>query len=452
MNTLVKRPLVLFLTFLFVIFFTMSSALAFAAEPSDVAESTQQEFENNGVNENKPALSGVAEKNSPNQLKSGPELLPLGRIKPQITDKEGRTTADFSKEYIDGIDFQNSLIMPFTYEDWTKIRFRVFDMNGTELVSETTGNDIFENATENNDHNKLKFAKELGAFKESDKIVLEVISDSIPDGYHLTYASSGAYTYGGYPSGSYESLFQPMNKFSMALQKYNYNSQGRDVLVAGKDIEYLETTWIYFALFDVHFDPSTGINIDDSQDIVKNGTIDGSSAVVTNRIQKDNSLVIPTPTKEGYKFLYWKADSTKLDPENPQRYSRINFSKIVGNPSWVDVNTYEYVNKRGDCEATFYPVWKKVHTVTFDSAGGTSVDPQKVVHGETATAPENPKKKYAKFLAWTLDNAAFNFNTPVTKDITLTAKWEDYTLPTTKNLTVNIGDEVSPESFITNLD
>ena len=68
-----------------------------------------------------------------------------------------------------------------------------------------------------------------------------------------------------------------------------------------------------------------------------------------------------------------------------------------------------------------------VYTVTFDSDGGTAVIAQKVVAGETATAPDNPTKQGYVFLFWTLNgaNTAYNFQTPVNGDITLIAKWQE---------------------------
>ncbi len=76
------------------------------------------------------------------------------------------------------------------------------------------------------------------------------------------------------------------------------------------------------------------------------------------------------------------------------------------------------------------------YTVSFNSNGGTEVKSQKVESGKKATKPANPTKQaistetYA-FENWytstdngtTLSDTAFDFNTPITKDITLYAKW-----------------------------
>lgn len=68
----------------------------------------------------------------------------------------------------------------------------------------------------------------------------------------------------------------------------------------------------------------------------------------------------------------------------------------------------------------------EVYTVTFDSYGGTPVPPaQEVEYGLTATEPAAPEKTGYTFDGWYLDEAEapFSFDTTITSDITLTAKW-----------------------------
>lgn len=85
----------------------------------------------------------------------------------------------------------------------------------------------------------------------------------------------------------------------------------------------------------------------------------------------------------------------------------------------------------------------EVYTVTFDSYGGTPVPPaQEVEYGLTATKPADPTLKGYTFAFWYLgedeQNAtAYDFNTPVTENITLTAKWEKKTYKVVAKLYVN---------------
>lgn len=87
------------------------------------------------------------------------------------------------------------------------------------------------------------------------------------------------------------------------------------------------------------------------------------------------------------------------------------------------------------------------YDVSFDSNGGTAVDTQKnVQYGTTATKPENPTREGYRFLGWfTKDGKAFDFSTPITKSMTLTAKWEivninAYIIPITSDGTQLVGD------------
>ncbi len=64
------------------------------------------------------------------------------------------------------------------------------------------------------------------------------------------------------------------------------------------------------------------------------------------------------------------------------------------------------------------------YTVTFNTSGGNTISNQIVTKDETATKPADPTKNGYVFLGWFINNEEFNFTTPVTADITLTARWQ----------------------------
>lgn len=65
-------------------------------------------------------------------------------------------------------------------------------------------------------------------------------------------------------------------------------------------------------------------------------------------------------------------------------------------------------------------------TITFDSDGGTVIESQEVKKNEKATEPTPPTKDGYVFLYWELDDKEYDFDSKVTKNITLVAKYEEY--------------------------
>lgn len=67
------------------------------------------------------------------------------------------------------------------------------------------------------------------------------------------------------------------------------------------------------------------------------------------------------------------------------------------------------------------------YTVTFVSDGGSDVASQLIEQGQPASKPEDPTKAGYKFVGWYTDqklSIPYDFNTPVTENITLYPKWE----------------------------
>lgn len=86
-----------------------------------------------------------------------------------------------------------------------------------------------------------------------------------------------------------------------------------------------------------------------------------------------------------------------------------------------------------------------VYTVTFDSEGGSSVSKEKVVENEKVKKPTDPTRTYYTFDGWYDGEREWNFDTDsVTKDITLTAKWNEIFYTVTFD--TNGGNPVESES------
>ena len=127
----------------------------------------------------------------------------------------------------------------------------------------------------------------------------------------------------------------------------------------------------------------------------------GTPVPLAQEVEYGHTATKPVePTLKGYTFDGWYLDGE----EEPFDFGTTITSDITLTAKW-EINKY---------------------TVTFDSYGGSKVDPQVVEYGLYAQEPEEPTLKGFTFAYWYLDdeNEAYDFeNTPVTADITLTAKW-----------------------------
>lgn len=129
---------------------------------------------------------------------------------------------------------------------------------------------------------------------------------------------------------------------------------------------------------------------------------DGGSKVDSVTLKKGEKVSKPAePVKSGYEFLGWYLNDELYD-----------FNKEV-------TSNIELLAK-----------WKKVdevtkYTVTFDSNGGSSVQSVTINEGEKVTKPADPTKDGYIFLGWFLNDVLYNFDTVVTNNITLVAKWQE---------------------------
>ena len=105
--------------------------------------------------------------------------------------------------------------------------------------------------------------------------------------------------------------------------------------------------------------------------------------------------------------------------------------------AYVVINNIKHYGAVSD-EITLHPV---EYTVTFNSNGGSLVAPVVVPYSSTVDEPDpEPTRNLFDFVEWQWNNVAFNFSTPITGNITLTAKWHN-------NLAVPEVDAVSTNNF-----
>ena len=126
--------------------------------------------------------------------------------------------------------------------------------------------------------------------------------------------------------------------------------------------------------------------------------------------------------------------------DEPYFTETINSGSLIGVPpppirngyifnEWIYNNSsYDFNNAVAEDDIEFMASWEKIdgnekYLVAFDSNGGTSVDNQIIIQGNRVLYPVAPTKKGYAFIGWTLDGVTYNFDTPVSRNITLVANW-----------------------------
>ena len=130
----------------------------------------------------------------------------------------------------------------------------------------------------------------------------------------------------------------------------------------------------------------------------------GGSTISAITIEENETVTQPTnPAKEGYTFVYWYLNDTS---------TAFDFTTTI------------------DSDLTLYALWdQNTVTVTFDTDGGTNIDPVEVIPGDTLTLPENPAKKDFIFDGWYMDEnhtQRFDSETSIDENLELYAKYKDY--------------------------
>lgn len=127
-------------------------------------------------------------------------------------------------------------------------------------------------------------------------------------------------------------------------------------------------------------------------------TLDGTDYTATIREGQSVTIeLLNIPEKENYMIKFYNANNEEYNINNP----------VTGNldltASYIEIKTY---------------------TVKFNSNGGTKVESVKAQEGMTITAPTSTRDGYI-LNGWYLGEEKFDFTTPITKDITLNARWND---------------------------
>ena len=133
------------------------------------------------------------------------------------------------------------------------------------------------------------------------------------------------------------------------------------------------------------------------------GTLDGEISELWTDANGNLETPPATPTWTGHTFSGWDSDND-------------------GDVDYLPGATITGVNSALELKA----VWDVIYyTVTFDVDGST-YQTQNIAYNGKATEPIAPTKENYTFVGWYNGDDKYDFNTPVTQNIVLTAKWEIY--------------------------
>ncbi|MBQ1476922.1 MAG: cell wall-binding repeat-containing protein, partial [Erysipelotrichaceae bacterium] len=122
---------------------------------------------------------------------------------------------------------------------------------------------------------------------------------------------------------------------------------------------------------------------------------------------------------------------TALTTSKIGSYAALNYPPILGEGliagGSVNADGKNAVAYNAEDNATY--TWFRTpfvqYKVTFDMQGhGAAIDTQDVTAGYKAERPEDPTEEGYTFKGWYLNDTEYDFETPVTSDLTLKAKWE----------------------------
>ena len=140
------------------------------------------------------------------------------------------------------------------------------------------------------------------------------------------------------------------------------------------------------------------------------------------------NMTLPTTTADGVKITWKSSNPSVIAPDgkvNRPSYEQSDATvtltaTLAATP---DDDTIRDQVRTKSFTVTVEKKAQNVFTVTFNSDGGTSVASQSVTEGQKATAPANPSKSGYTFVGWYNGNTKYDFNSAVTSNLTLTAKW-----------------------------
>ena len=203
---------------------------------------------------------------------------------------------------------------------------------------------------------------------------------------------------------------------------YNYNDTGSTTAVGEYIVEFVFCggddiplgTWLEYVYVSDGFTAKSSFTIPSFDDIYsisydEESTTDATFTTKPLFYTWQSDITLPVPTKTGLTFAGWYEALDEDGNGVGEKLTAIKGSERAKN-------------------ITLYATWKvATFTVRFDLTGAEgSVDSQTVEYQKTAAAPDKPTRTGYIFADWYTTEEfieKYDFDTPVTQDVTLYARW-----------------------------
>lgn len=142
-------------------------------------------------------------------------------------------------------------------------------------------------------------------------------------------------------------------------------------------------------------------------------------------LEKDETATYTLTPDQGYEVEFVRLNGTDITPNDTTKLT-LEYANIQSSNT-LEVGFVAKAVKEAEKEAKIENVpHATACTVTFETNGGSAVEPAYAAVGATITAPATPTKSGYHFDGWYTDHEfqhAYDFSTPVNASITLYAKW-----------------------------
>lgn len=153
-----------------------------------------------------------------------------------------------------------------------------------------------------------------------------------------------------------------------------------------------------------------------------------AAAPKIKKTQASGKLLVSLSTDTSGADIYYTTDGSEPSSSATRSYYYTGGSFEVEHNDTVKAVAVK--DAMWDSKAASAKITKSTYTVKFNSKGGSKVSAKKVLYGEKVKKPANPKRGNYSFEGWYTDSGCkkkWSFDSKVTKNMTLYAKWKKVT-------------------------